>query len=133
MMRKEPISTAAAPAAIGPYSQAVEQDGWLFLSGQIGLDPASGVLVAGGVEAEARQVLANLSAVLAAAGVTLADVLRTTVYLTDLADFPLVNEIYGQHFPAPFPARSTIGVASLPRGARVEIDLIAHRRSDTAD
>jgi 2-iminobutanoate/2-iminopropanoate deaminase len=97
------------------------------LSGQIGLDPASGALVAGGIEAETRQVLANLSAVLGAAGGSFDDVVRTTIYLVDLADFARVNEIYAEHFKAPFPARATVGVAALPRGARVEIDAVARK------
>jgi 2-iminobutanoate/2-iminopropanoate deaminase len=124
-MTKRQISTAAAPQAIGPYSQAVRAGDWLFLSGQIGLDPATGALVGGGVVAEARQVLANLRAVLAAAAGGLDAVVRTTIYLVDLNDFGPVNEVYAEHFQAPFPARATVGVASLPRGARIEIDAIA--------
>jgi len=122
---KKQIATNDAPQAIGPYSQAVAVDKWLYLSGQIGLDPASGQLVAGGVVVEAEQVLANLRAVLAAGGATFDNVLRTTIYLVDLNDFAKVNEIYAEHFKAPFPARATVGVASLPRGARVEIDAVA--------
>ncbi len=122
---KNAIATDKAPQAIGPYSQAVRTGQWLFLSGQIGLDPVSGQLVAGGVEAEARQVLENLRAVLAAASASLDDVVRTTIYLADLGDFGRVNEIYGTFFRAPFPARATVGVAALPRGARVEIDAVA--------
>lgn len=124
-MSKQEVATAAAPKAIGPYSQAVRSGEWIVLSGQIGLDPASGNLVSGGIEVETRQVLANLSAVLQAAGASLADVLRTTIYLVDLADFARVNEIYAEHFHAPYPARATVGVAALPRGARVEIDAMA--------
>jgi len=119
------IQTAGAPQAIGPYSQATRSGQWLFCSGQIGLDPSSGSLVAGGITAETERVLANLAAVLQAAGGSLADVLRTTIYLTDLADFAQVNEIYARHFAAPFPARATVGVAALPRGAKIEIDAIA--------
>jgi 2-iminobutanoate/2-iminopropanoate deaminase len=122
---KQTIATSNAPQAIGPYAQAVRAGQWVFLSGQIGLDPASGTLVSGGVEAETEQVLANLGAVLAAAELTVADVVRTTIYLVDLGDFARVNEIYGRVFRAPFPARSTVGVAALPRGARVEIDAVA--------
>jgi len=121
---KNAIATTEAPQAIGPYSQAVSAAPWLFCSGQIGLDPATGALVAGGAEAETTQVLENLRAVLAAAGATLDDVVRTTIYLVDLGDFGRVNEIYARHFRAPFPARATVGVAALPRGARVEIDAI---------
>ena len=122
---KKTIATEAAPRAIGPYSQAVRAGQWVFCSGQIGLDPASGELVAGGVVAEAERVLENLRAVLTAAGGSLDSVVRTTVYLIDLAEFGRVNEIYERHFTAPFPARATVGVAALPRGARVEIDAVA--------
>jgi len=121
------IHSQAAPKAIGPYSQAVEVAGAVYLSGQIGLDPATGQLVAGGVEAEARRVMENLKGVLAAAGLTFSHVVRTTIYLADLADFATVNEIYGGYFGDPKPARSTVQVAALPRGGRVEIDAIALR------
>jgi 2-iminobutanoate/2-iminopropanoate deaminase len=122
---KHAMATDGAPKAIGPYAQAVRAAGWLFLSGQIGLDPASGELVTGGVAAEAERVLENLRAVLAAAGLTFDHVVRTTIYLVDLGDFARVNEIYARVFTAPFPARATVGVAALPRGARIEIDAIA--------
>ena len=122
---KHAIATTDAPQAIGPYSQAVSAGQWLFCSGQIGLDPATGELVAGGVEAESQRVLDNLHSVLAAAGATLNSVVRTTIYLVDLGDFGRVNEIYARYFHAPFPARATVGVAALPRGARVEIDALA--------
>lgn len=122
---KEAITTTAAPQAIGPYSQAVRAGNWVFLSGQIGLDPVTGTLVSGGVVAEAQQVLANLRAVLAAAGGSLSNVVRTTIYLLDLGDFTRVNEVYAAAFNAPFPARATVGVAALPRAARIEIDAIA--------
>ncbi len=122
---KEAITTAAAPRAIGPYSQSVRAGQWLFLSGQIGLDPSTGELVAGGVEVQTRRVLENLGAVLRTAGASFEHVVRTTIYLTDLADFNRVNDIYGQFFAAPYPARATVGVATLPRGACVEIDAIA--------
>lgn len=119
----------AAPAPVGPYSQAVEHDGWIFASGQIPLDPASGELVGGEIEDQARQVLANLRAVLEAAGASLDDVVRTTVYLIDLSHFPRVNAVYAEHFTAePRPARATVQVAALPLGAAVEIDAIAVRR-----
>jgi 2-iminobutanoate/2-iminopropanoate deaminase len=121
---KKAIQTPDAPAAIGPYSQAIEAENLLFLSGQIGLDPATGVLVPGGVRAEAEQVLRNLRAVAAAAGATLADAVRTTIYLVDLDDFAAVNETYQRFVDPPYPARATVGVAALPRGARVEIDAI---------
>jgi 2-iminobutanoate/2-iminopropanoate deaminase len=122
---KENIATTQAPQAIGPYSQAVRTGPWLFLSGQIGLAPGSSELVAGGVVAETRQVLNNLRAVLTAAGAGLDDVVRTTIYLVDLNDFSRVNEVYADFFRAPYPARATVGVAALPRGARVEIDAVA--------
>lgn len=119
----------AAPAPVGPYSQAVEHDGWIFASGQIPLDPASGELVGGEIEDQARQVLANLRAVLEAAGASLDDVVRTTIYLIDLSHFPRVNAVYAEHFTRePRPARATVQVAALPLGAAVEIDAIAVRR-----
>ena len=121
------VATPDAPAAIGPYSQAVEQGGIVYCSGQIGLDPASGQLVAGGTAAETERVLQNLQAVLAAAGLGFEHVVKVTIWLVDLADFATVNEIYGRHVRQPFPARATVGVAALPRGARVEIDAIARR------
>jgi len=124
-MAKKAIATPDAPGAIGPYSQGVRHGNLIFCSGQIGLDPATGQLVPGGVESETRQVLLNLAAVLAAAGVTTDAVVRTTIYLVDLADFARVNEIYGAYFSEPYPARATVGVSELPRGARVEIDAVA--------
>lgn len=117
----------SAPRAIGPYSQAVEVDGWLFTSGQVGLDPATGELVGGGFEGQARQVFANLKAVLGAAGCTLADVVKATVYLADMADFPTLNGIYAAEFGDHKPARSTVQAAALPKSARVEIDLVARK------
>jgi 2-iminobutanoate/2-iminopropanoate deaminase len=117
-----------APRAIGPYSQAVSADGWLFTSGQVGLDPATGELVAGGFEAQARRVFENLSAVLGSAGCGFGDVVKATVYLADMADFATLNGIYAETFGAHRPARSTVQAAALPKGARVEIDLVARRR-----
>jgi 2-iminobutanoate/2-iminopropanoate deaminase len=124
---QQAIRTEAAPAPVGPYNQAVAAAGLLWCSGQIALDPESGSLVGeGDVEAETRQVLRNLVAVLAAAGVGPAQVLRTTVYLTDLADFSLVNGLYDEVFGAGIaPARACVQVAALPKGARVEIDAVA--------
>jgi 2-iminobutanoate/2-iminopropanoate deaminase len=122
---KEAIATDKAPQAIGPYSQAVRIRHFLFLSGQIGLDPGSGELVAGGVVAEAKRALENLREVLTAADASLDDVVRTTIYLVDLSDFSRVNEVYAGFFRAPYPARATVGVAALPRSARVEIDAVA--------
>jgi 2-iminobutanoate/2-iminopropanoate deaminase len=117
-----------APAALGPYSQAVEVDGFLFLSGQTGLDPATGNLAPGGFEPEAHQVLANLRSVLTAAGLTFADVVRTGIYLTDFANFPKINEIYAAAMGDHRPARTTIEVKGLPKGAQVEIDMVARRK-----
>jgi len=122
----KPISTDKAPAAIGPYSQGIKAHGFVFTAGQIALDPASGQIVEGGITPQTLRVLANLTAVLSAAGATWADVVKTTVFLADLADFPVVNELYGKHLGAARPARSTVQVAALPRGALVEIDAIAH-------
>jgi 2-iminobutanoate/2-iminopropanoate deaminase len=124
---KTPISTDAAPKAIGPYSQAVAARGGrtLWLSGQIPLDPATGALVSGTIQEETQRVMDNLAAVLAAAGAGFEHVVRCTIYLVDLADFARVNEVYGRAFPRDPPARATVQVAALPRGARVEIDAIA--------
>jgi 2-iminobutanoate/2-iminopropanoate deaminase len=124
---KRVVHAADAPAAIGPYSQAVEARGarTLWLSGQIPLDPATGELVRGDVAAQTARVMENLRAVLAAAGAGFEHVVRCTIYLADLADFAKVNEVYGRSFPAEPPARATVQVAALPRGARVEIDAVA--------
>lgn len=124
---KRTIGTAGAPKAIGPYGQAIEARGarTLWLSGQIPLDPATGELVAGDVAAQTARVMENLRAVLAAAGAGFEHVVKCTVYLADLADFAKVNEVYGRAFPADPPARATVQVAALPRGARVEIDAVA--------
>lgn len=124
-----PVATDRAPQAIGPYSQAIVAGDLVFLSGQIPLDPTTGLLIEGSVADETRRVLENLAAVLTAADLTLRDVVRTTVYVTDLADFAVVNQTYAEFFTAPHPARATVQVAALPRGARVEIDAIAVRRS----
>lgn len=126
-MSRQAIATPEAPKAIGPYSQgvAVAPGRMVFLSGQIPLDPATGSLVAGDIEAQTERVMKNLAAVLAAAQLGFEHVVRTTIYLTDLADFARVNEVYGRCFSAAPPARATVQVAALPRGARVEIDAIA--------
>jgi 2-iminobutanoate/2-iminopropanoate deaminase len=124
-MSRIAISTAHAPAAIGPYSQAIRSDGLLFCSGQLGLDPATGDLVAGDVAAQAGQALRNLSAVLETAGLTFADVVKTTIFLADIADFATVNGVYGRFVTDPPPARSTVAVAALPKGGLVEIEAIA--------
>ncbi len=119
------IATADAPAAIGPYSQATVAGGFLFTAGQIPLDPSTGEVVPGDVVAQATQVLANLAAVLKAAGCSWSDVVKTTVFLTDMADFPRVNEVYAATLGAARPARSTVQVSALPRGVNVEIELVA--------
>jgi 2-iminobutanoate/2-iminopropanoate deaminase len=124
-MKKDAIVTAQAPSAIGPYSQGVRAGGLVFVSGQIPIDPATGEIVSGGIGAQTERVLQNLRAVLEAGGASLDDVVKTTVYLTNLGDFATVNEIYGRSFRSPFPARATVQVAALPRGALVEIDAIA--------
>jgi len=116
------ISTKAAPAAIGPYSQAVQAGSIVFLSGQIALDPQSGQLVEGGFEAQVHRAIQNMQAVVEASGGSLSQCVRLTLYLTDLANFPKANEIMQAYFKAPYPARSTVGVASLPRGAEFEIE-----------
>jgi 2-iminobutanoate/2-iminopropanoate deaminase len=126
-MTRQSVSTTGAPAAIGPYSQGIAVDGLVFCSGQLGLDPATGEL-AEGVEAQADRALRNLAAVLDAAGLGLADVVRTTIYLADIGDFAAVNAVYARHMTDPPPARSTFAVGALPRGGLVEIDAIAYRR-----
>ena len=123
-MPREPINTARAPAAIGPYSQAVRRGDSVYLSGQIPLDPNSGLLVEGDIDAQARRAFDNLKAVCEAAGGSLDDVVRLGLYLTDLGQFAAVNAVMADYFDAPYPARSTIGVASLPRGAEFEVDAI---------
>ena len=124
-MTRRAVSTTGAPAAIGPYSQAIANDGLLFTAGQAALDPATGSLVEGGIEAETERVMANLTAVLDAGGCTWADVVKTTIFLIEMADFAAVNAIYGRFVGDPPPARSTVAVAALPKGARVEIEAIA--------
>ncbi|MCB9496322.1 MAG: RidA family protein [Fibrobacteria bacterium] len=122
----EAVLSPQAPAPIGPYSQAVRAGDWLFLSGQIPLDPGTGEIVGTSAAEQAERVLANLRAVLAEAGLDLGHVVRTTIYLVDLAEFAAVNEVYARHFSnSPAPARSTIQVSALPRGSRIEIDAIA--------
>ena len=124
-MSKIMINTSSAPQAIGPYSQAVKAGGFVFVSGQIPLDPATGEVISGSIEEETARVLDNIKAVLGAAGLDLDDVVKTTIYLTDLGDFARVNEVYGGYFTSEPPSRATVGVAALPRGVRVEIDAIA--------
>ena len=124
-MKREAVRTEGAPAAIGPYSQGVRAGGFLFCSGQIPLDPSTGKMIDGGIEAQAERVLKNLDAVLTAGGATLRTVVKTTVYLVDLGDFPAMNAVYGNYFPENPPARATVQVAGLPAGARVEVDAVA--------
>jgi 2-iminobutanoate/2-iminopropanoate deaminase len=123
---REPVSTSHAPAAIGPYSQAIRAGDFLFVSGQIPLDPATGTLVDGDVAAQTHRVLRNLGAILQEAGASFQHVVKTTVYLADMSEFGAMNEVYGSYFPAPSPARATIQAARLPRDVRVEIDFIAY-------
>ena len=124
-MSVERIATDAAPRALGPYAQAVVAGDLVFCAGQVGIDPATGKLVGGGISAETARAIENLRAVLEAAGLGLRDVVKTTVYLVDLGEFAALNEVYGRYFEVPHPARSTVQVAALPAGARVEIEAIA--------
>ena len=123
-MSRKPIHTKHAPAAVGPYSQAVQYGDLVFLSGQVGLDPATGKLVEGGVEAQTRQVFQNLRAVCLAAGGDLDDLVKVNIYLTDLGNFAAVNAIMKDAFNEPYPARATVGVVALPLGAEVEIEAV---------
>lgn len=125
-MSIEKIESSAAPAAIGPYSQGVRAGDYLFFSGQIPLDPATGEVVAGGIAAQAERVMDNMAALLAATGLGFDRIVKTTIFLTDLQDFATVNAIYGRHFSGTFPARSTVQVAALPRGVAIEIEWIAY-------
>jgi reactive intermediate/imine deaminase len=126
-MSRTVIASDAAPKAIGPYSQAVQVGNTIYTSGQIPLDPASGELVAGDIAAQAHRVFDNLKAVIEAAGAGFSDVVRVGIYLTDLSNFAAVNAVMTEYFQPPYPARSTIGVAALPRGAQVEVDLVLVR------
>jgi reactive intermediate/imine deaminase len=126
-MGKKIISTADAPAAIGTYSQAVEVGNTLWVSGQIPLDPATKELVPGAIDAQIHQVFKNLKAIVTAAGASFDDVVKTTVFLTDLSHFALVNKVMAEYFREPYPARAAVGVASLPRGAQVEVECIVAR------
>ncbi len=123
----KPIVTSAAPAAIGPYSQAIEVNGFVYASGQLPIDPATGAFPEGGVQEQTRQSLLNVKAILEEAGLTLANVVKTTVYLADMGDFAAMNEIYSRFFSQPFPARSAVAVKALPKGALVEVEVIAAR------
>ena len=124
-MQKQRIHTADAPAAVGPYSQAIRVGDFLFTAGQVALDPASGALVGSDVAIQTEQVMRNLKAVLAVAGTDFSQVVKTTVFLQSMGDFAAMNEVYARHFPEPFPARSTVEVGALPKGGLVEIECIA--------
>ncbi|MDQ3984938.1 MAG: RidA family protein [Actinomycetota bacterium] len=124
-MEKSVVSTSSAPEAIGPYSQATRSDGFVFCSGQVALDPASGELIGADVSEQTERCMENLKAVLEAAGASFADVVKVTAYLTDINDFPAFNEVYGRYFESDPPARATVGVAALPKGARVEVECVA--------
>lgn len=123
-MSREIVNTTGAPDAIGPYSQAVRAGGLLFLSGQIPIDPATGTMVEGGIQAQTERVMRNLQAVVEAAGATMADVLKTSCFLADMGQFPAFNEVYGRFFPAETPARETVQVARLPKDALVEVSAV---------
>ena len=122
---KQAISSSGAPKAIGPYSPAIRTGQLLFVSGQVPLDPATGQMIEGDITAQARRVLDNIGALLTSGGGSFADVVRTTIFLADMNDFAAVNDVYGQYFSEPYPARATVQVARLPKDARVEIDVIA--------
>lgn len=125
--QKKIIKTDQAPAPIGPYSQAVEANGLVFVAGQLGLNPQTRQLVSGGVEAETTQIMENIKAILLAGNLSMSDIVNTTIYLKDLANFPKVNEIYGSYFTGNFPARTTVGSNNLPAGASIEIAVVALR------
>ena len=127
---KQVISTEKAPAAIGPYSQAIEANGFVYASGQLPIDPATGQFPEGGIQEQTRQSILNAQAILAAAGLTLANVVKTTVFLADMNDFAAMNEVYASFFQAPYPARSAVAVKTLPKGAMVEIECIAALQSE---
>ncbi len=122
------LSTTKAPAAIGPYSQAIEANGFVYLSGQLPIDPATGAFAPGGVKGQTRQSITNAKEILAAAGLELSDVVKTTVLLADIADFGAMNEVYAEFFAEPYPARSAFAVKDLPKGALVEIEMVAAKK-----
>ncbi|MEM6284519.1 MAG: RidA family protein [Chloroflexota bacterium] len=124
-MPKSVIATEHAPAAVGPYSQGVTANGFIFTAGQVPLDPATGKLVEGDIQVQARQSLTNVQAILEAAGTSMANVVKATVFLADIGDFAAVNEVYAEFFEEPYPARSALEVANLPLGAQVEIEVVA--------
>ena len=129
-MKRKIVHTNHAPAAVGPYSQAVKTDGMVFTAGQIALDPATGKLVEGGIEEQTRQVMENLKAVLNESGASFDSVIKTTIFIIDMADFAALNAIYGEYFSDAPPARSTVAVAGLPLGGRVEIEMVARLTED---
>jgi len=124
---KQVINTSAAPAAIGPYSQAIQVGNLIFTSGQIPIDPATGSFVEGGIKEQTRQSLSNVQAILREAGLSMSNVIKTTVFMADMNDFAAMNEVYAQFFAEPFPARSAVAVKTLPKGALVEIEVIAEK------
>ncbi|MCY7417285.1 MAG: RidA family protein [Chloroflexi bacterium] len=126
-MSKSRIATSGAPNAVGPYSQGIDTGDTVYCSGQVGLDPQSGELVGGGIESQTDRVMRNLGAVLEAAGLDYADVVKTTCFLVDIGDFAAFNAVYARYFPDPPPARSTFAVAALPKGARIEVEAVARR------
>ncbi len=126
-MTSHAVTTSGAPSAIGPYSQGIVSGDLVFCSGQLGLDPATGDLVDGGIEAQTERALRNLASVLDAAGASMADLVKTTIFLADIADFASVNAVYARHMPDPAPARSTFAVGALPKGGLIEIEAIARR------
>jgi len=126
-MTRHAVTTTGAPSAIGPYSQGIVSGDLVFCSGQLGLDPATGDLVEGGLEAQTERALRNLASVLDAAGASMGDVVKTTIFLADIGDFAAVNAVYARHMPDPAPARSTFAVGALPKGGRIEIEAIARR------
>ncbi len=126
-MTSHAVTTSGAPSAIGPYSQGIVSGDLVFCSGQLGLDPATGALIEGGIEAQTERALRNLASVLDAAGASMADLVKTTVFLADIADFAAVNAVYARHMADPAPARSTFAVGALPKGGLIEIEAIARR------
>lgn len=129
---KKTLSTPSAPKALGPYSHVVESGGWVYISGQIPIDPASGAVVEGGIDAQAARVLDTIEALLADAHLSTDHVVKTTIYLKDLGDFEQVNAVYATRFRPPYPARATVEVSALPKGVGIEIDAVAHRPSSEA-
>ena len=124
-MKKHIVHTEKAPKAIGPYSQAVKAGGFLYVSGQLGIDPTTGTLVTGSMETEARQVFKNIQAILESCKIEMDRIVKTTVFLTDMEDFAVMNGVYGTFIPEPYPARSTVQVAALPKGGRIEVEVVA--------